>query len=97
MGSADGIEVRDAPGASRYEIVAGGELAGFAEYRLGEGEIVFVHTEVDDRFEGRGLGGRLVSFALDDARRRGLAVRPRCPFVRSYIERHEEYADLLAR
>lgn len=96
MGSEDGIEVRDAPSASRYEIAADGELAGFAEYRLGEAEITFVHTEIDDRFEGRGLGSRLVSFALDDARRRGLAVRPRCPFVRSYIERHGEYADLVA-
>ena len=48
-----------------------------------------------DRFEGRGLGGKLVSFALADARGRDLAVLPFCPFVKAYIQRHREYADLV--
>jgi uncharacterized protein len=28
-------------------------------------------------------------------RRRGLAVRPRCPFIAAYIRRHPEYAGLV--
>jgi predicted GNAT family acetyltransferase len=87
--------IADEPGEQRYEIAVDGELAGFARYRLKPGQISFTHTEVDDRFEGQGLGGKLVSFALDDARARGLAVLPFCPFVKAYIQHHREYADLV--
>ena len=87
--------VLDNEAAERYEISVDGELAGFAQYRLRPGLIAFVHTEVDDRFEGRGLGSELASFALDDARERGLAVLPFCPFVNGFVQRHPEYADLV--
>ena len=80
----------------RFEATIDGEVAGFAEFRRSEGRIEFTHTEVDDRFEGRGVGSTLVSEALDAVRAEGLEVVATCPFVRSYIERHQEYADLLA-
>ena len=51
---------------------------------------------VDPAFEGRGIGSQLATFALDDARARGLAVVPRCPFFAAFIGRHPEYADLVA-
>ena len=47
------------------------------------------------RFEGRGLGGRLVVGALDDIRARGLLTVPLCPFAAEYIRRHPEYQDLV--
>ncbi|QJY48352.1 GNAT family N-acetyltransferase [Pseudonocardia broussonetiae] len=80
---------------SRFEIHTGGKLAGFAAYRTRPGVITFTHTEIDTAFEGQGLGGRLVRAALDAARARGLAVHPACPFVRSWIAKHPEYADLV--
>src|SRR5262245_23800170 len=89
------IEVRDDREAERYVIEVDGEPAGFAQYRDRGRALAFVHTEIDDRFEGQGLGGRLVSAALDDVRSRGLAVLPFCPFVRGYIVRHDEYLDLV--
>src|SRR5712671_1490177 len=95
MSSAPTIAVADNPERERYEIHADGELAGFAQYRARPGLLAFIHTEVDDRFEGQGLAGRLIAFALDDARQHGLAVLPFCPFVNSYIRRHREYVDLV--
>ncbi|HEY2717084.1 MAG TPA: GNAT family N-acetyltransferase [Solirubrobacterales bacterium] len=89
------IAVRDDREGERYVIEVDGEPAGFAQYRDRGRAIAFVHTEIDDRHEGQGLGGRLVSAALDDVRSRGLAVLPFCPFVRSYIQRHPEYLDLV--
>lgn len=89
------IAVVDNPDESRYEIRVDDELAGFSQYRPRPQALAFIHTEVDDRFEGQGLAGRLISFALDDARERGLAVLPFCPFVKGYIERHPEYLDLV--
>jgi hypothetical protein len=48
-----------------------------------------------ERFQGRGLADRLIRFALDDARARGLAVLPFCPFVMAFIEGHREFEDLV--
>jgi uncharacterized protein len=87
--------VRNNPEQSRYEIAVEGELAGFAQYRERPRLLALTHTEIDERFEGRGLGGELISFALDDARERGLAVLPFCPFVNAYIQRHPEYVELV--
>ena len=89
------VEVTDNPDKARFEIVAGGELAGFAQYHLRDGVIAFTHTQTDDRFRGHGLGSRLVRESLDDARARHLVVVPYCPFVRSWITEHSEYADLV--
>jgi len=91
------IEIRDVPERSRYELLVDGVVAGISVYRLRDGVMTFEHTEVDAAFEGRGLGSRLAAFALDDVRSRGLRIRVECPFIRSYIRRHPEYADLRGR
>jgi predicted GNAT family acetyltransferase len=89
-------QVLDVAEWSRFEIHVDGKLAGFAVYRLGHGLITFTHTEIDDAFAGQGLGGKLVRAALDAARTSGLAVLPQCPFVRSWIQKHEDYVDLVS-
>ena len=96
-GSADNIAVQDNPGESRYELVLDDDVVGEILYRLTSDHVVLLHTEVLPSFEGKGLGARLVAGALDDIRARGLHVVPFCPFVRSYIRGHPDYADLVAR
>ncbi|MFC5753975.1 GNAT family N-acetyltransferase [Actinomadura rugatobispora] len=88
-------EVTDNAEAKRYEVRVDGEPAGFAEYRLRPGKIVFTHTEVDGAFGGQGVGGALARGALDDARAKGLAVVPLCPFIKGWIEKHPDYQDLV--
>ena len=88
-------EVTDVPDERRYEVRSDGEVAGYAEYILTEGLITFTHTEIDPAFEGKGLGSVLVREALDDVRTRKLAVLPLCPFVKGWIQRHRDYADLV--
>jgi predicted GNAT family acetyltransferase len=89
------LRVTDNQAQSRFEIHADGELAGFVLYEVGDNEIAFIHTETEDRFRGHGLAGRLVQSALEAARDRKLEVLPYCPFVRSWIAGHREYADLV--
>lgn len=89
------VVISDQPGSDRYVIEVEGARAGLLTYRLAPEKISFMHAEVDPSMEGRGLGSRLVAFALDDARRRGLAVLPFCPFVASYIHAHREYLELV--
>jgi hypothetical protein len=89
------IVVEDAPERERYEIAVDGAAAGYSIYRLRPELIAFVHTEIEGRFQGRGLADRLIRFALEDARARGLAVLPFCPFVKAFIERHDEFLELV--
>ena len=79
----------------RFVLHLDGEIAGIAEYETRPGRIVFTHTEVDPKFEGKGVGGRLAKAALDDARAHDLRVVPRCPFIAGWIGRHPDYADLV--
>ena len=88
-------DVRDAPDRSRYEVTVDGELAGFAAYNDADGARVFTHTEIFDAFEGKGIGSVLARGALDAVRSAGTEVVARCPFIARYIERHDEYQDLL--
>jgi predicted GNAT family acetyltransferase len=88
--------VADNSAAERYELTVDGQRIGFVTYRMGPGVIALLHAEVDPAHEGQGWGSRLVAGALDDARERGMTVRPVCPFVVAYIERHPRYRDLLA-
>ena len=85
--------VRDNTGRHRFELDADGHVA-FSEYKRSEGLLTVMHTEVPKELEGHGIGSSLVRGVLDFARAQGLKVRAVCPFVKAYIERHPEYADL---
>jgi predicted GNAT family acetyltransferase len=89
------LVVADAPERQRFEARLDGELAGILTYDVSGGRIDLIHTEVLPAYEGHGIGASLARFALDDARRRGLAVIATCPFVRSYLERHPEDRDIV--
>lgn len=89
------VVVADAPERNRFVATIEGEQAGFIVYRLRPGLIALIHTEVAERFEGHGVGGRLARFALDQARAEGLSVLPFCPFVNGWMKRHPEYVDLV--
>ena len=91
------LVVADNAEEQRYEARLGSELVGFIMYRLHPGRITLIHTEVAAALEGKGVGSQLVAGALDDIRRRGLTIVPICPFVRAYLRRHPEYADLAVR
>jgi uncharacterized protein len=88
--------VIDNPRASRYELWLGATRAGLIEYLAEPGVVFLIHTEVDPAFDGQGLGERLVAGALEDLRARGLKLVPLCPFVRAYLRRHPDQADLVA-
>jgi predicted GNAT family acetyltransferase len=88
-------EVRHLPGHHRYEIWVDDARAGLTVYEAEGGSIAFMHTKIGDEYAGRGLGSILISAALDDVRASGRSVLPFCPFVRAYLQRHHEYADLV--
>jgi predicted GNAT family acetyltransferase len=87
--------VVDAPARERYELIVDDDVAGFVTYHRERGAITFLHTQIEDDYEGRGLGSTLAAGVLDDARAMGLRVKPVCPFIQKFVEEHPEYADLI--
>jgi predicted GNAT family acetyltransferase len=90
----DSLQVTNNEADEQYEIAAGDEKALIAYERAGN-RIIYLHTEVPKSLEGHGIAGRMAKHALDEARAKGWRVVPLCPYVRAYIERHPEYADLV--
>jgi uncharacterized protein len=79
---------------SRFELEEEGKLA-FADYRL-EGDVLIIpHVEADPALRGKGTAGRLMTGVLDLTRERGWKVRPICGYAVAWIQRHEEYQDLM--
>ena len=78
----------------RYELAVEGHIAA-TYYKLADGVITFVHTEVPPELGGKGIGSKLIQGALDQVRAAGLKVIAQCPFVKGFIDKHPEYAGLL--
>ena len=87
--------VRDNAERHRFELDADGHIA-FSNYKRADGVLTILHTEVPKALEGHGIGSAWIRGVLDTARSQGLKVIAVCPFAKTYIGRHPEYADLLA-
>lgn len=88
------IAVRHNEDASRFEAIVDGLLCR-ADYRLADGIMRIVHTEVPYALEGRGIAAQLVRAAIAHAEANGLKVEPRCGYVRAYMRRHPDTHRLL--
>lgn len=86
--------VSNNPAQHRYELAVDGHIAA-TYYEIANGVITFVHTEVPPELGGKGIGSKLIKGALDQVRADGLKVIAQCPFVKAYIGKHPDYADLL--
>jgi len=89
------VTVKDNPEQRRYEAFVDGEIAGHTEYYPHGEYVIFPHTVVDPEFGGQGVASTLIKEALDDMRVQGKLIDPQCPFVRAFIDKHAEYADLV--
>ena len=83
--------VRNVAALHRFEIHAGDELAGFAEYVDHGQQRIFHHTEIGEKFGGKGLASQLIETALTETRDAGLRIVPVCPFVQKFVDKHHEF------
>ena len=85
--------------AERYEIVVddAGTVAGFTvaiddDAADGPAQRIFPHTKVDHQYEGRGLASNLVREALKDTVAAGRRIVPVCPYVKAWVDEHDDVA-----
>jgi uncharacterized protein len=78
----------------KYTIAVDGETVGLAAVADHDKQRVFYHTEVDERFGGRGLASILVGEALEATRADGKRVVALCPMVAAFVRKHPEFADI---
>jgi predicted GNAT family acetyltransferase len=79
-----------------YEAKAGDtEVAGLTYKAAGENRLVLLATSVIPEFRNQGIATELIRRVLDDVRAHGKTVTITCPIVRTFIERHPAYADLI--
>lgn len=92
------IAITDVAEKERFEARdAAGALAGFVTYQLTGNIIVYTHTTVVPAHQGEGIAGQLARFVMDDARERHRTVVPICPYISEWLDKHSEYADVVAR
>ena len=91
------VSVRDDPRASRFELRVDGVFAGYVSYRDARSGRPFEHTVIAAEHQGKGPRVAAHPLRLDEARASGRNVLPFCPFVRSFIQRHPTYVDLVGQ
>ena len=89
------LQIRHDPVARRFTTQLDGHQAELV-YRLQQGRLIIDHTGVPEAIGGKGVAGELVKAALEYARAEGLRVVAACSYSAAYVQRHPEYADLLA-
>jgi len=91
-----GVELEDRGSKGRYFVTGpDGATAEMTFTKVGEHQLIIDHTEVPDAFRGQGVGLKLVTRAVEDARAAGKKIIPLCPFANAQFRRHPEWADVL--
>lgn len=94
-------EIRNNEVAHRFEAGTAPHMAKL-DYRLAgqtadlPHTVDLLHVEVPEEYQGQGLAGKLAATALNWAREKNLKVIPSCPYVKAYLRKHPEFADLVA-
>jgi predicted GNAT family acetyltransferase len=80
----------------RFQARVKGHLA-LLDYQIKRKRMIITHTEVPEPIAGRGVAGELTKVALRYAREHRFKVVPACAYAEAFLQRHEEYDDLLVR
>lgn len=79
-----------------FEAIEDGKEAGKMTYTwAGDSKFIIDHTEVNEGFNGKGVGKKLVMKAVEYARNNNLKIIPLCPFAKSVFDRTADIHDVL--
>lgn len=87
--------VRENPQEHRFERPIHDDAMAAAYYRLADGRLVFIHTEVPTEFSGLGIATELARGTFELLRESGRKASVTCPFMVRFAAKHPEYADII--
>lgn len=68
-----------------------------ARYQRIDGKVMAItSTRVPDELQGKGYGKVLMEAILPEIEQMGVTIRPVCPYVEHYLNRHAQWQHLLA-
>lgn len=79
----------------RFEMAIAHEMLAVAWYRIENGKVVLVHTEVPLEFSGQGIASRLAQGTFELLRKTDRKAILKCPFMTWFFSKHPEYADVV--
>ena len=80
----------------RFELpIADGAVAA-AYYRLENGRVVLIHTEVPSEYSGQGIASQLAHGTFELLRETRRKAIPRCPFMGRFLVKNPQYSDVVA-
>ncbi|MFD2653170.1 GNAT family N-acetyltransferase [Brucella rhizosphaerae] len=89
------IQKTDDSDSGRYFVVIDGDEAEMTYTKLGPALISIDHTFVPDSMRGKGVAQALALNAVEDARKTGWKIIPRCSFMRVQVKRHADWSDVI--
>lgn len=78
-----------------YTAIVGDTALGGVTYNRAGDRIVLQAAAVYPEFRHQGVATEMIRQVLDDVRAHGKTVTNLCPIVRTFIDKHPEYEDLL--
>ena len=68
----------------------------YLSYSISDDEIDFYRTFTPPELRGKGIAKIVVEYAFNYAKENNLKVIPTCSYVQAFVERNDNYKDLLA-
>lgn len=79
-----------------FEAFMDGQQAGLMTYTwAGDTRFIIDHTEVEDAYNGKGVGKEMLYAAVNYARENGKKIIPLCPFAKANFQKHAELQDVM--
>ncbi|MCV7421449.1 N-acetyltransferase [Mycobacterium yunnanensis] len=92
-----GAPVHIARAGDTFTVDVEGKTVGLTRFVERDDHRVFVHTEVDPAFGGRGLATVLIAEALAATRTDGRRIVALCPMVAAYVKKNHDFDDIVDR
>jgi predicted GNAT family acetyltransferase len=90
------VKVKENIQQLRFELPITDEVFAAAYYRVEDGRVVLIHTEVPSEFSGQGIGSRLALGTFELLLKTDRKTILKCPFMSRFFVKHPEYADIVA-
>ena len=95
MATTDHFDIKHDKQAKKFYVELNGDEGKLDYKKLSEDTLEYYSTFVPEKHRHQGIAGKITEEALEYAQENDYKVKPSCPFVDSYIRRHEsDFSDV---